>query len=174
MEPITSPKKYDNGVTVFDANLLKQQRNMPLPKEFVWPSSDLVSPTPEELNEPLVDLSVFARNDAAAIAEAAGLVRTACEQHGFFQVTNHGVDPLLIRAAYDEIDSIFGLPLEKKLNARRKPGEVSGYSGAHADRFKSKLPWKETFSFEYENGGSETQIVDHFKSLFGDELQHTG
>lgn len=167
-----SSKKYENGVMVFDANLLKQQAKMP--KEFVWSSGDVAGTTAEELKEPLIDLGGFVRGEEAAVAAAAGLVREACLKHGFFQVTNHGVDPLLIRAAYAETDSIFGLPLETKLGARRKPGGVAGYSGAHADRYSAKLPWKETFSFEYHNGGSESQIVDRFKSLFGDNLEHTG
>ncbi|KAG5035885.1 hypothetical protein AAZX31_04G192600 [Glycine max] len=172
-QPQQEPKNENNGGIVFGSNLQQMQGEMP--KEFLWPSRDLVDTTQEELKEPLVDLAIFKNGDEKAIANAAELVRTACLKHGFFQVINHGVDPDLIDAAYHEIDSIFKLPLSKKMGAKRKPGGVSGYSGAHADRYSSKLPWKETFSFLYDHQSfSNSQIVDNFKSVLGEDLQHTG
>ncbi|XP_054806321.1 gibberellin 20 oxidase 2-like [Prosopis cineraria] len=170
---MATTRKYENGVMVFDTSLLKQQEKMP--SEFVWSAEDLTETTREDLKEPLIDLSEFAKGDEEAMARACELVREACEKHGFFQVTNHGVDPLLIQAAYDEIGPIFSQPLDVKLNAKRKQGSVQGYSGAHADRFKTNLPWKETYSFEYSNQGSDSHIIEHFKSAFGDNLdKHTG
>ena len=175
--PSPPPKvlKDENGALIFDSNLMRKEAI--IPKEFVWPSNDLVTTAQEELHEPLVDLGVMINggDDAAAIASAAELVREACVKHGFFQVTNHGVSQDLIDAAYREVDSIFQLPLNRKLGARRKPGGVSGYSGAHADRYSTKLPWKETFSFQYDHSNkSESQIVDYFKSVLGEDLQQSG
>lgn len=132
LSPSDDQKKPENGVKLFDANVLKQGD---VPKEFEWSSGDLAGPTAaEELNEPLIDLGAMMSGDEGAVAAAAAQVREACEKHGFFQVTNHGVEQTLIQAAYNEVDSIFGMPMEKKLSAWRKHGEVSGYSGAHADR----------------------------------------
>ncbi|KAJ1391468.1 Oxoglutarate/iron-dependent dioxygenase [Sesbania bispinosa] len=174
--PASQPEeaKDENGVFVLESNLLQKQGDMP--KEFLWPSRDLVNTTQEELKEPLLDLDIMKKGDKEAIASAAELVKTACLKHGFFQVINHGIDPDLINAAYNETDSIFKLPTSKKLSAKRKPGGVSGYSGAHADRYSSKLPWKETFSFLYkhQNNSNSLQVVDYFKSVLGEELQHTG
>lgn len=173
--PILQPHepKNDNEVLVFDSKLLQNQRNMP--KEFVWSSGDLVSTSQEELKEPIIDLGIMSKGDDEAIAIAAKLVREACLKHGFFQVINHGVDTDLIHAAYHETDTIFKLPISKKVSARRKPDGVSGYSGAHADRYSSKLPWKETFSFQYNHqNNSESQIIDYFKSVLGEDRQHTG
>ncbi|XP_027361303.1 gibberellin 20 oxidase 1-B-like [Abrus precatorius] len=165
--------KEENGELAFDSNLLQKEGDMP--REFIWPSVDLVNTTQEELKEPLVDLAIMKNGDEKAIANAAKFVRKACLKHGFFQVINHGVDPDLISAAYHEIDSIFKLPMSKKLGAKRKPGGVSGYSGAHADRYSSKLPWKETFSFHYSHQSiCNSQIVDYFKFVLGEDLQHTG
>lgn len=175
------PKGNNNGVFVFDSNLIQKQGAI-MPKEFVWPSGDLVNTTQEELKEPLIDLGIMKGCDEGAIASAAELVRKACLKHGFFQVINHGVDQDLIHAAYHEFDSIFKLPINKKLSAKRQPGGVSGYSGAHADRYSSKLPWKETFSFMYHHNhhhqrnynSSNSQVVDYFNSVLGEDLQHTG
>ncbi|KAI9107949.1 hypothetical protein K1719_020822 [Acacia pycnantha] len=109
------------------------------------------------------------------MARACELVRKACVKHGFFQVTNHGVDPLLIQEAYDEMSSIFGLPVDVKLKAKRKLSSIPGYSGGHADRYSTNLQWKEAYACEYSNQGSDSHIVEQFKSAFGDNLdKHSG
>ncbi|KAI5404978.1 gibberellin 20 oxidase 1-D [Lathyrus oleraceus] len=167
------PKK-ENMLSIFDSNMIQKQVN--IPKEFIWPSIDLVNTTQEELKEPLIDLSIMKAGDEKAIASAAELVRKACLNHGFFQVINHGVEQDLINDAYCEVDSIFKQPISKKLSAKRVAGGISGYSGAHADRYSSKLPWKETFSFVYNHhqNSSNPQIVNYFKSVLGEEFQNTG
>jgi len=43
--------------------------------------------TQEELNESLVDLAIFKNGHYNTIANATELVRTACLNHGFLQVT---------------------------------------------------------------------------------------
>lgn len=161
-----------NEAFVFDSALLKKQAN--LPSEFIWPQEELVHTQAEELKEPLIDLGGFSKGDNVATARAVELIRAACLNHGFFQVTNHGVDASLIRAAYEEVDSIFKMPLSMKLSVRRKPGCVSGYSGAHADRYSSKLPWKETFSFGYHGNESRHIVVNYFKSILGEDYEQTG
>lgn len=163
--------KHKNGVLVFDSSSLQKQSE--LPNEFVW--SDLVD-AQQDLNEPLIDLGGFMRGDAEATERAVEQIRKACRSHGFFQVMNHGVDGKLIEAAYEEIDSVFKLSLEKKHSFRRKAAEVAGYSGAHSDRIKSQLPWKETFTFMYEFEGddSETSVSDYFNSVLGEDFNQTG
>ncbi|KAL0449853.1 UNVERIFIED_CONTAM: Gibberellin 20 oxidase 2 [Sesamum latifolium] len=57
----------------------------------------------------------------------------------------------------------------------RKPGDLFGYSGAHADRFASKLPWKETFSFIYEHAdGPGHDVVDYITSALGQDFEEAG
>nr|AMX81297.1 GA20 [Paeonia lactiflora] len=160
----------ENGVLLFDS--LQKQAN--LPTEFVWPQGDLVRAQEEELKEPLVDLAGFYTGDELATNHAAELIKTACLNHGFFQVINHGIDANLINAAHAEMNAFFKLPISKKLSVRRKPGGVWGYSGAHSDRFTSKLPWKETLSFGYQGSVSHPVVVDYFKSFLGKDFEHTG
>ncbi|KAE8721930.1 UDP-Glycosyltransferase superfamily protein [Hibiscus syriacus] len=162
----------DEKSVLFDASKFQKQSN--LPTEFMWPRGDVVQTQEEELNEPLIDLEGFVKGDDKVTAHAVELVRTACSKHGFFQVTNHGVDSKLIQAAYQEIDGVFKLPMNKKLSFKRKDGGFSGYSAAHADRFSTKLPWKETFSFGYRGLHSDPSVVHYFRSALGKDFEHTG
>ncbi|KAK7318426.1 hypothetical protein RJT34_03127 [Clitoria ternatea] len=130
------------------------------PEQFVWPLKDLVKSCDQKLDTPLIDLKAI-KNDDAAMAAAAELVRKACMKHGFFEVTNHGIDHDLIAATYQEFESFFNLPLAKKQSARNN---VWGYSSAHADRFTSNLPWKQIFTYPYNYiSQSPSQVVDFFK-----------
>ncbi|KAJ7959205.1 Gibberellin 20-oxidase [Quillaja saponaria] len=144
-----------------------------VPMQFVWPKEDLVR-ADKELDMPLVDLEGFIRGDEEATQQASKLIRTACLNHGFFQVINHGIDLRLITTAYDHMDALFKLPIDKKLRASRTPGTMWGYSNAHADRFSSKLPWKETFSFPFLDNSLEHVVTNYFKSTLGQNFEATG
>ncbi|KAK9135049.1 hypothetical protein Syun_014379 [Stephania yunnanensis] len=167
-------EQNDKGSNV---NFLDSSFYLTIPRNFVCSHEDLVH-TKEELKEPLVDLLGFFRGDYEATRRAVELIRVACLSHGFFQVINHGIDAILIRAAHDHMKAFFRQPLSKKLRVRRKAGTVWGYSGAHnADRLSSKLPWKETLSFGYNgaNKGSNKPIVfEYFTSLLGEDYDDMG
>ncbi|KAL2553177.1 Gibberellin 20 oxidase 2 [Forsythia ovata] len=170
--PFDIKNDKENGLLVFDTSLLQKQAN--LPARFLWPHEDLVY-TQDELKETPIDLKGFLNGDEKATILAVSQIRAACVNHGFFQVTNHGVDIHVIRAAHDEMDAFFKLPVSRKVSAKRKPGSVWGYSGAHADRYSSKLPWKETFSFGYDYvNGPELDLVNYFKSVLGKDFEETG
>ncbi|KAL9148451.1 hypothetical protein ABFS82_12G041900 [Erythranthe guttata] len=168
-----SNNNNNNGVLLFDTNLLEKQQN--LPTQFLWPNEDLAYAAQDELTDPPVDLNGFLSGDQESTDRAAAQIRAACLNHGFFQVINHGVDGTLVSAVHDEMDAFFNLPLSKKLSVKRKPGCLYGYSGAHADRFSSKLPWKETLSFTYEHANEpQLDVVNYIKSSLGQEFEGSG
>ncbi|RRT38959.1 hypothetical protein B296_00053825 [Ensete ventricosum] len=159
------------GGVVVNTALLPNQAT--IPEAFIWPQCH--RPTAiEELDSPVVDLGGFLRGDEASTARAVDCVRAACSTHGFFQVANHGVDASFFRDALVCMDDFFGLPLCHKLRARRKPGSMWGYAGAHADRFSSELPWKETLSFGYHEAGEDRVVVDYFTSTLGNDFRRMG
>jgi isopenicillin N synthase-like dioxygenase len=57
---------------------------------------------------PVLDLSVSQDSDLASAC------RDACQRFGFFQITNHGVDAVLIRQHADLQKRFFAMPKEKK------------------------------------------------------------
>ncbi|CAL5203932.1 unnamed protein product [Lathyrus oleraceus] len=144
-----------------------------VPKNFIWPK-EYLEDAHEELQAPVVDLEGFINGNNESTQYASNLINEACLNHGFFQVINHGVDPLLIAQAYDQMDTIFKLPTHRKVSAYKVPGSMWGYSGAHAHRFSSKLPWKETFSFPYHVNDFEPVVANYFKSTLGGDFQQAG
>lgn len=142
-------------------------------RRFVWPKQDLVG-AHQELTAPVVDLEGFLRGDEEATKQASDIIKAACLQHGFFQVINHGVDLNLIGLAHDHTDNFFKLPPCDKLKVRRLPGSIWGYSSGHADRYLSKLPWKETLSFGYNENCPNPIGIDFFKSTLGKDFEQTG
>ncbi|XP_057973561.1 gibberellin 20 oxidase 2-like [Malania oleifera] len=168
---LSFPLNLRRGNTFPNSHSLQKQPN--IPTKFIWPKQDLVH-AQEELKEPLVDLAGFFRGDKKATRHAAELVREACAAHGCFQVINHGVDHGLISAAHAQMEAFFKLPLNVKQRAGRKPGSMWGYSGAHADRFSLKLPWKETLSFGFHDDESDAVVVDYFKSSLGSDFEQAG
>ncbi|KAK7320943.1 hypothetical protein VNO77_30922 [Canavalia gladiata] len=155
----------------FDPSWLRVQPQVPM--SFVWPKECVVDAN-GEFQTPLVDLGGFLRGDDKATHRVVKLIRKACSTHGFFQVINHGVDPLLIHEAYDQMDAFFKLPIHRKLCVCKTPGSLWGYSGAHADRFSSKLPWKETFSFPFHDNILQPVVNNFFKSTLGKDFEQAG
>ncbi|CAL9186938.1 unnamed protein product [Musa hybrid cultivar] len=160
-----------NGAVVFDTSFLRRQAK--IPESFVWPRNERPHPL-EELEVPVVDLRGLFEGDEASIGRAAEASRAACVRHGFFQVINHKVDAKVSGDALDAAGDFFKLPLSTKLRARRQPGSAWGYVGAHADRFSSKLPWKETLTFGYDYGERGDGVVDYFTSKLGEGFEPMG
>ncbi|XP_062207685.1 gibberellin 20 oxidase 2-like [Phragmites australis] len=166
---IDLPAAKDKAAAVFD---LRREPKIPAP--FVWPPADARPTLAAELGMPVVDVGVLRNGDGAGLRAAAAQVAAACATHGFFQVWGHGVDAALARAALDGASDFFRLPLAEKQRARRVPGAVSGYTSAHADRFSSKLPWKETLSFGFHDGAASPVVVDYITSTLGHDFEQMG
>jgi gibberellin-44 dioxygenase len=157
------------ATSVFDL-----RREAKIPDPFVWPQDDTRPTSAAELDVPVVDVGALRNGDADGLRRGVAQVASACATHGFFQVCGHGVDAALARAALDGASDFFRLPLAEKQRARRVPGTVSGYTSAHADRFASKLPWKETLSFRFDDGAASPVVADYFTGTLGPDFEPMG
>ncbi|KAG2627400.1 hypothetical protein PVAP13_3KG125511 [Panicum virgatum] len=147
-----------------------------IPDPFVWPLADALASSERELDAPVVDVGAAVRGGGDGMRRAAEQVAAACASHGLFQVTGHGLDPALARAALDGAAGFFRLPLATKQRARRAPGSVTGYAAAHVGRFTANLPWKETLSFghrDHRAAGAHV-VVDYFTSVLGSDFKPLG
>lgn len=158
---------------VFDASFLRHTIN--LPKQFIWPDEEKPCMNVPELDVPLIDLKNFLSGDPFAAMEASKIIGEACEKHGFFLVVNHGIDAKLIEHAHSYMDGFFENPLSQKQRAQRKIGEHCGYASSFTGRFSSKLPWKETLSFQFSDEKKSTNIVkDYLYNTLGEDFEEFG
>lgn len=157
---------------VFDAAILSRKAD--IPEQFVWPADEAPAVDGvEEIAVPVVDLARFLAGGGAE--DGLRELAAACERHGFFQVVNHGVDPALLAEAYRCCDAFYARPLDEKQRAQRRPGENHGYAGSFVGRFSSRLPWKETMSFNCSAAPENARtVVDYFVSVLDEEYRHMG
>ncbi|XP_051132798.1 gibberellin 20 oxidase 1-D-like [Andrographis paniculata] len=130
-----------------DSSILQHQSHI-LP-QFIWPDDEKpCAEVPPRLDVPPIDVGGFLSGEPEAVSDAIRLVDKACRKHGFFLVVNHGIDMKLIEAAHHCASFFFEMPIDEKERALRKPGDYRGYASGFTNRFSSKLPWKETLSFQ--------------------------
>ena len=97
------------------------------------------APAPSSLLEPpVIDL---AGSDAAVASEVA----SACEEWGFFQVVNHGVDAGVTARWEAQMRAFFALPTAEKAAIRRHAGNARGFFDDELT--KQKRDWKEALDF---------------------------
>jgi len=170
----TTKEQEQQQPLVFDASVLRHQLH--IPSQFIWPDEEKACLDEPELFVPFIDLGGFLSGDPVAATEASRLAGEACQKHGFFLVVNHGIDQRLICDAHLYMEHFFGLPLSQKQRAQRKPGEHCGYASSFTGRFSSKLPWKETLSFQYsaDKNSSPALVKDYLCSKMGKEFEQFG
>jgi len=64
---------------------------------------------------PIIDISALGSDDSAAKAAVAKEIGKACQDIGFFIVTNHGIPKAVIDTAWQKTLEFFDLPLEEKI-----------------------------------------------------------
>ncbi|KAF8698453.1 hypothetical protein HU200_035193 [Digitaria exilis] len=68
----------------------------------------------------------------------------ACVEHGFFYVTNHGVDNTLMESLFAESKAFFDLPMEEKMKLQRSSNH-RGYTPPYAEKLDASskfVGWK--------------------------------
>ncbi|CAN6335984.1 unnamed protein product [Urochloa humidicola] len=80
-----------------------------------------------------VDLSTATAAGGAGRAAAARAVARACEEHGFFKVTGHGVPPPLLARVEAAAAAFFALPQQDKEEAGGPFGYASKRIGCNGD-----------------------------------------
>jgi isopenicillin N synthase-like dioxygenase len=76
---------------------------------------------------------------------ALDAIDRACRDWGFFQVTGHGIDPLLISSVFDVARAFFAQPDDEKRRLLRDAENPWGYYDRELT--KNRQDWKEIFDF---------------------------
>ncbi|XP_062205513.1 2-oxoglutarate-Fe(II) type oxidoreductase hxnY [Phragmites australis] len=116
---------------------------------------------------PVVDLA------SPDLRAAASSVRQACVEHGFFYVTNHGVEAGLLEAVFAESRRFFELPMEEKMALRRNSSH-RGYTPPYAEKLDAASEFqgdlKESFYIgptgdgDWQNDLNQWPSEEHFPS----------
>ena len=114
---------------------------------------------------PVIDVGPAFAGEPGALAQAAAVVRDACEQVGFFYALNHGVPEALIECAFAASRRFHALPLATKLGLRLNENNI-GYlpldasvQGASTVHRATKPNRNESFFISHDRGPDHPDVV---------------
>ncbi|PIN04394.1 Iron/ascorbate family oxidoreductase [Handroanthus impetiginosus] len=84
-------------------------------------------------------------DDSDLMESELQLLHNACQQWGFFQLINHGVDSAVVEKMKSEIQEFFNLSIEEKKKFNQEEGDVEGYGQAFVVSEEQKLDWGDMF-----------------------------
>ncbi|KAI3877014.1 hypothetical protein MKX03_024599 [Papaver bracteatum] len=120
-----------------------------VPDRYIKPPSQRPSTTidthlgDEEI--PLIDLSGLESDDNDIRSSTLNQIYEACTEWGFFQVTNHGVNPELLRRTREVWRGFFHLPAELKQEYANTPKTYEGYGSRLGVQKGAILDWSDYF-----------------------------
>lgn len=95
----------------------------------------------DDLQVPIIDMEALLSVDGQELQK----LHFACQEWGFFQVINHGVDSSLVEKFKRETQEFFNLPMEEKKRYWQTPTDVEGFGQAFVVSEQQKLDWADLF-----------------------------
>ncbi|KAK4421122.1 protein SRG1 [Sesamum alatum] len=93
---------------------------------------------------PVIDMQKF--SDIYTVESELHALHNACQEWGFFQLINHGVDSTVVEKMKIEIQEFFNLPIDEKKKFRQEEGDLQGYGQAFIVSEEQKLDWGDMFA----------------------------
>ncbi|CAI0466813.1 unnamed protein product [Linum tenue] len=169
--PIMSPVPISqiNTGHIDDVQELRKAKPTLVPERFVRDATE--RPTLQSANRfptacavldhdsyevPIIDFSKLMKVDEDEGSWRAEILKLkrACQDWGFFQVVNHGIDLSLVEGIEEVAKEFFMLPLEEKQRYPMVAGTVQGYGQAFVFSEDQKLDWCNMFAL-----GVEPQFI---------------
>ncbi|XP_021721654.1 protein SRG1-like [Chenopodium quinoa] len=128
-----------------DVQELRKTQSTTVPDRFMRDVDEIdsvISDSPISKDVPIIDLSKIAKGSYDEIIHLA----SACEEWGFFQVINHGVDTKILEKMEKLSMDFFKQPIEEKQKYKMAPGTVQGYGQAFVFSEQQKLDWCNMFA----------------------------
>ncbi|PIA61549.1 hypothetical protein AQUCO_00300815v1 [Aquilegia coerulea] len=124
-----------------DVQELRKARPATIPERFVRDIAERPFVAKPSMHIPVIDLSKLIEGDLEQFHTELSKLSTSCEEWGFFQVINHGIDKDLLQNIEKVATEFFMLPLEEKQRYPMAPGTVQGYGQAFVFSENQKLDW---------------------------------
>ncbi|KAL9410346.1 hypothetical protein AB3S75_044164 [Citrus x aurantiifolia] len=137
-----------------DVQELRKVEPSTIPERFVRdlterPSSLATALSPPS-DIPIINLSKLMKGNHDEFHNEILNLATACEEWGFFQVIDHGIELNLLENIEKVAKDFFMLPLEEKKKYPMLPGTVQGYGQAFVFSENQKLDWCNMFALGVE------------------------
>ncbi|XP_011085299.1 protein SRG1-like [Sesamum indicum] len=92
---------------------------------------------------PVIDMQKL--SDKYSLDSELQALHNACQEWGFFQLINHGVDAAVVEKMKLQVQEFFNLPIEEKRKFRQEEGDLQGYGQAFVVSEEQKLDWADLF-----------------------------
>ncbi|KAL2931153.1 Protein SRG1 [Bienertia sinuspersici] len=96
-----------------------------------------------DLQVPIINMDTLLNGDDLELEK----LHSACQEWGFFQVVNHGVDKSMVEKLKMDTEVFFNQPLEEKKKYSQTANDVEGYGQAFVGSEEQKLDWADIFMF---------------------------
>ncbi|KAL8515607.1 hypothetical protein ACS0TY_014340 [Phlomoides rotata] len=151
MAPVPmSPVKVGH---IDDVQELKKAKSSQIPPRFIRDITEQLSldkAIPFSDTIPIIDLSKLFKGSKDDFSHEISKLMTSCQEWGFFQVVNHGIDLELLEKMEKVAMEFFMMPLEEKQKYPMLPGTVQGYGQAFVFSEDQKLDWCNMFALGVE------------------------
>ncbi|KAK4386511.1 protein SRG1 [Sesamum angolense] len=92
---------------------------------------------------PVIDMQKL--SDEYSMDSELEALNHACQEWGFFQLINHGVESSVVEKMKLEVQEFFNLPIEEKNKFMQKEEDIEGYGHAFVVSEEQKLDWGDMF-----------------------------
>ncbi|XP_057959652.1 protein SRG1 [Malania oleifera] len=141
---------------IHDVQELQKAQTEAIPERFVRdmterPTLTTDAPLPSCVDIPIIDLSKLVNDSKYELQQNEILkLKASCEEWGFFQVINHGVEIGVLESIEKLAMDFFMLPLKEKQKYPMAPGTIQGYGQAFVFSEDQKLDWCNMFALGVE------------------------
>ncbi|KAK9288190.1 hypothetical protein L1049_016639 [Liquidambar formosana] len=137
-----------------DVQELRKAKPTSIPQRFVRDMAErptLATVALSSSNDiPVIDFSRLLEANKDEFLVEISKIAASCEEWGFFQVINHGIELDLLESMEKVAMNFFNLPLEEKQKYPMAPGTVQGYGQAFVFSEDQKLDWCNMFALGVE------------------------
>ncbi|PIN18027.1 Iron/ascorbate family oxidoreductase [Handroanthus impetiginosus] len=137
-----------------DVQELRKNKSSQIPERFIRDTTErpsLDKAIPHSRNKiPVIDFSKLVKGTKDEFSSEILKLMNSCEEWGFFQVINHGIDLELLERIEKVAMEFFMMPLEEKQKYPMIPGTVQGYGQAFVFSEDQKLDWCNMFALGLE------------------------
>ncbi|XP_024640297.1 protein SRG1 isoform X2 [Medicago truncatula] len=162
--------KFGSSILVPSVQELAKQPNTEIPEQYLHPNQDPinVSNTTSLQQVPVIDLSKLLSEDATELEK----LDQACKEWGFFQLINHGVDPLLVENVKIGVQEFLSLPLEEKKKFWQNQNDIEGFGQLFVLSENQKLEWADLFfTTTLPSYARNTRLFPNIPQPFRDNLE---